>query len=84
MTDDDPVPLKAGGEAGPELVRALHALEDLQPDAARRARITQRLFAAMDQAEPTSTKLRLRLTRLMALALALAAALGWLSYQLTQ
>jgi hypothetical protein len=50
MTEDDPTPLKAGGEAAPELVRALYALEAVRPDAARRERIAERLSAALARA----------------------------------
>jgi len=46
MTGDEPLPLKAGGEAAPELVRALYALGRRDPSAARLARVAQTLGAA--------------------------------------
>jgi hypothetical protein len=82
--DDDPVPLKAGGEAGPELVRALRAFQELRPDPARRARVAERLSAGLAHAEADSGKLRAKLTPLRWGTLALAlSALCWLGYRLT-
>jgi hypothetical protein len=82
--DDDPVPLKAGGEAGPELVRALRAFEELRPDAARHARVAERLSAGLEHTPANPGKLQARLTPLSWGTLALAlAALCWLGYRLT-
>jgi hypothetical protein len=43
MTDEDPRPLKAGGETPAELVRALRALGRTDRDSARLARVSERL-----------------------------------------
>jgi hypothetical protein len=85
MTDDDPVPLKAGGEATPELVRALYALGRSDPDMARLARVAKKLGAAIADAPPPGSlngvrKLIGTKTLLTALVIGVAA-LSWLGYQ---
>src|SRR4051794_41645860 len=88
MTDDDPVPLKAGGEASPELVRALYALGKSGPDAARLARVAEKLGTALTDAPPAGTgsssgvrKLFGTKTLITGIVVGLAA-LSWLGYQL--
>jgi hypothetical protein len=85
MTDDDPVPLKAGGEASPELVRALKALgKDNPADAARLQRVALKLGAALADAPPPDAanglgKLFGAKTLITGIVIGLAA-LGWLGY----
>jgi hypothetical protein len=86
MTDDDPVPLKAGGEATPELVRALYALGKGGPDAARLARVAEKLGAALADAPPPGTsngwrKLFGTKTLITGIVIGIAA-LSWLGYHL--
>lgn len=86
MTDDDPVPLKAGGEATPELVRALYALGKGGPDAARLARVAEKLGAALADAPPPGAsngwrKLFGTKTLITGIVIGIAA-LSWLGYRL--
>jgi hypothetical protein len=79
MTGDEPLPLKAGGEAAPELVRALYALGRRSPGPARLASIAQTLGAGRAATSPKRfrglrTLSRMK-ARLMALAVGLAALL---------
>jgi hypothetical protein len=85
MTDEDPVPLKAGGEATPELVRALYALGRRDPDVARLARVAEKLGAAIaDLPPPGSTNGIRRLigTKTLITGLVIGiAALSWFGYR---
>lgn len=86
MTDDDPVPLKAGGEASPELVRALYALGKRgAADAARLERVAQKLEAALGGGPPpgaatNGAKLLGTKTLITGIVIGVAA-LSWLGYQ---
>jgi hypothetical protein len=88
MTDDDPVPLKAGGEASPELVRALYALGKSGPDAARLARVAEKLGTALTDAPPPGTGSSSGVRKLFGIKTLITgivvglAALSWLGYQL--
>lgn len=85
MTEDDPVPLKAGSEAPPELTRALRALGK-DRDAARLARVADKLGALLDAPPPPPTgALRNFLGSKLGITGILAglAGLGFLAYQLT-
>jgi hypothetical protein len=86
MTDDDPVPLKAGGEATPELVRALYALGKRGPDSARLARVADKLAAALTDAPPPGAANGLRKwlgikTLITGIVIGLGG-LSWLGYHL--
>lgn len=89
MTDDDPVPLKAGGEASPELVRALYALGKRgAADAARLERVAKRLEAALGDAPPpgaatNGAKLLGTKTLITGIVIGVAA-LSWLGYQIAR
>jgi hypothetical protein len=84
MTDDDPVPLKAGGDATPELVRALYALGRRDPDVARLARVAERLGAALADLPPPGSSNRLRRllgTKTLITGIVIGiAALSWFGY----
>ncbi|HKU42523.1 MAG TPA: hypothetical protein VJR89_30405 [Polyangiales bacterium] len=82
MSGDDPVPLKAGGDAAPELVGALYALGEVRPDRARIARIAERVADASSQPKAARpNKLRDATPLLAGIAFGLVA-LSWLGYQL--
>ena len=89
MTDDDPVPLKAGGEASPELVRALYALgKPGAADAARLERVAKQLEAALGELPPpgaatNGAKLLGTKTLITGIVIGVAA-LSWLGYQLSR
>jgi hypothetical protein len=87
MTDRDPeplpVPLKAGGEAAPELVRALVALRGVRPDAMRRARISERLSIRLAFVPDPPARGRTMLVPGTAIATALVA-MSWLAYHLAR
>ena len=55
MTEDDPLRLKSGSEAPPELSRALRALGKRDRDAARLARVADKLGALLDAPPPVPT-----------------------------
>jgi len=76
MSCNEPLPLKAGGEAAPELVRALYALGRREPGAARLARIAEALGAARRQGPAPvhdPSKLARAKARFKAIALGLVA-----------
>jgi hypothetical protein len=86
MTDDDPVPLKAGGEASPELVRALYQLGKRGPaDAARLERVAKKLEAALAEApQPGAASEGFKLLGAKTIVTGIVigvAALAWLGYQ---
>jgi hypothetical protein len=86
MSDDDPVPLKAGGEATPELVRALYALGKRGPDSARLARVADKLAAALADlppAGPSNGLHKLYGTKILITSIVIGlAALSWLGFHL--
>jgi hypothetical protein len=89
MTDDDPVPLKAGGEASPELVRALRQLGKRGPgDAARLDRVAKRLEAVLADAPPpgaaTNGAQLLGAKTIITGILIGVAALSWLGYEFSR
>lgn len=84
MTDENPVPLKAGVEATPELVRALHALGRRDPDVARLARVAEKLGAALADLPPPGSSngfRRLIGTKTLITAIVVGiATLSWFGY----
>jgi hypothetical protein len=85
MTEDDPLPLKAGRNAPPELVRALRALGKRDRDSARLARVADKLGALLDAPPPAPTtgwrKLLGSKTGITGIVVGLGG-LGLLAYQL--
>jgi len=77
MNGDEPLPLKAGGEAAPELVRALYALGRRDPSAARLARVAQ-VLAATHTLSPPATRFHV-LRKLARMTARLTAIAVWLA-----
>ena len=75
MIGCEPLPLKAGGEAAPELVRALYALSRRSPGAARLARVAHMLAGAPLNAPLECSS---KQPRLLLIGVGLAT-LGWLT-----
>ncbi|HKP55831.1 MAG TPA: hypothetical protein VJV78_03895 [Polyangiales bacterium] len=75
MTGCEPLPLKAGGEAAPELVRALYALSRRNPGAARLARVAHMLAGGPLDAPLERSR---KPPRLLPIAVGFAT-LGWLT-----
>lgn len=87
MTDEDLLPLKAGGDAPPELVHTLYALGQDGVDAARLERLARELAVSLASARPVEAAgpLRGRPGRKLLIAgVALGfVALGWFGYRAT-
>lgn len=85
MTDEDLLPLKAGGDAPPELVRSLYELGREGVDAARLERLAQELAGSLagirsaESAGQSRAKPKKKKKMLIAVA-ACVAALAWLGY----